>query len=436
MIALRIDFLNGTYHAAEPTAPTQPEWPPAPDRIFQALVAAAASLGLPLEPLTALEVPPELAFGDALATGANLYVPAAFTAQKGDEPRTRSNVGKSDPAMVGIADPVFVAWPDAPVGFAEWLRPVAAAVTHLGRCKSPVQVQLVDALPELAHRLAPRPDGDELLRVPSPGRLAALEAAFQAKVRPAVALRVAYADPRQVVMASPWGELLALRTTDEVPLRQAAQLAEATRAAVLSLAGDAAPAVLHGHDAAPHVAWGVLPDVGHEHAQGRILGVGAWLPAGIADDARTACALPLMRLDHMMLGTRRIGARRVPEAALPQGLTRSAWGRVARTWATVTPVVLDRHPKHGKTVAQVIADGVERAGYPRPSVVEVGQDALHRGVPVAREFAPRRPGRWAHVALEFPVAVRGPVLIGRERHFGMGLCRALPGTAGAAQNAA
>jgi CRISPR-associated protein Csb2 len=132
-----------------------------------------------------------------------------------------------------------------------------------------------------------------------------------------------------------------------------------------------------------------------------------------------------------MLGARRIGIQRVPESALPSGLTRAAWGRTARTWASVTPLVLDRHPKRGQTVECAVADGVERAGYPRPIGVEVGQRSPHRGVPVARAFTPRRGGQWLHVAIEFPVPVRGPVLIGRDRYFGMGLCRPIAAPAAA-----
>ena len=55
MLALRIDFLSGVYHAADPTAHSAPEWPPHPDRIFQALVAASYTNGIDPTPLRKLE---------------------------------------------------------------------------------------------------------------------------------------------------------------------------------------------------------------------------------------------------------------------------------------------------------------------------------------------------------------------------------------------
>ncbi len=425
MIGLRIDFLKGSYHAADPTNPTRPEWPPAPDRVFQTLVAAAASIGAPLDPLRALEHAPEIAFGEAKAViESTVFVPAAFTTPKGNASAVRGNVAKADPMMVGIAEPVCYVW-QAPPELAAWLRPVAAAVTHLGRAKSPVLASVIDTLPLLPNRRVPSAAGDELLRIPTAGRLDVLEAAFQARVRAPVAMMVAYADPQEVIAPSPWGELLALRTTGEVLAREAAQFAEATRAAVLALAGDAAPRALHGHVAAPHVAWGVFSDVGHGHAEGRVLGVGVWLPASIGDADRTACALPLMQLDHVMFGNRRIGVYRVAESALPRGLTPAAWTRPARSWATVTPLVLDRNPKGGQTVESAVADSVEMAGYPRPIAVEAGQHSALKGVPAARAFQPRRPGRWVHAVVTFDRPVRGPVIVGRERYFGLGLLRAI-----------
>lgn len=426
MLTLKVEFLNGTYHAADPINPTRPEWPPSPDRVFQALVDAAAALALPLAPLRALERPPEIAFGGAVAVyGTTVYVPAAFTEGKTAAPHSRSPVAKADPIMVDITDPVCYAW-DVPAELRDWLQKVAGAVTHLGRAKSPVIASVVDSLPALAHRRVPALRGEELLRAPMPGRLDVLESAHRARARPPVAMLTGYADPSESVIASPWDELLVLRTTDEVLLREAAQFTEAARAAVLALAGDTAPLALHGHAAIPHVAWCLLPDVGHRHAQGRVLGLGVWLPAAILDADRTACVLPLARLERVVFGRRHIGVRRVPESGLPGGLTATAWTRASRTWATVTPLVLDRNPKGGQSIETSVADSVEMAGYPRPTVVEVCQHSAHPGAPLAHHFRPRRPGRWTHARVSFDTLVQGPVIVGRERYFGLGLMRALP----------
>jgi len=57
---------------------------------------------------------------------------------------------------------------------------------------------------------------------------------------------------------------------------------------------------------------------------------------------------------------------------------------------------------------------------------------LKRGVPPVRAFQTRRvgiPPRLAsHALLVFPEPVRGPVLLGAGRYFGLGLFRPLPDT--------
>ena len=144
MLALRIDFLNGTYHAADPSAPASPEWPPAPDRLYQALVAAAYGSGLDPSPLRELEGhPPEIVFGHAQAVqGATLYVPAAYKAKQG-------RVGKYDPMMVAIKDPVYFLWRDLPAELAPAIGQIAGQIDYLGRAKTPAAVSQTHGVPEL-----------------------------------------------------------------------------------------------------------------------------------------------------------------------------------------------------------------------------------------------------------------------------------------------
>ena len=430
MLALQIDFIGGTYHATDPYARTTPEWPPAPDRVFQALIDAAASLGFPLEPLTALEHAPSIHFGPALPAGTELkpYVPSAFMGRP-------DHVEKRIPQMACIEHPVVMVWPNTPDHLADWLRPVASSITHVGRAKSLAIVRVIEHVPQLPSMLVPHPKGDVLLRAPSPGRLNHLETAFRARVRPTLAAHVGYSDPGERVAESPWGELLALRVTDQVMLRETAAFAGSLRAAVLSLAGDGALPLLHGHTTDQHVAWSVLPDVGHEHAEGKVMGVGIWLPRGISTADRTSVALSLLRLDHVFHEGRSIGIKRVAESALPRGMTAAAWGGVTRTWTSVTPVALDRWPKR-KSAEEILADGCEMAGYPRPVSVETTTMPLLRGSPRARDCRPRRPGYVTHAVIEFSQPVQGPVLIGRERHFGLGLMRPTRALRGAQRVAA
>lgn len=426
MVVIRVDFLRGCYGAADPTATTAPEWPPAPARLFAALVAGAYALRLDPGPLTALETAPEVRFGNAAAAGRGInYVPAAFI-----KAGARPNRETRRPQMVGIVEPVFYAWP----GHLDpqWLKPILDAVTYLGRAESTVHLSLGAELPELPNHLAPDANGEELLRVPEPGWLATLQA-FHGTPARVVAPYLGYADPRVQAAPSPWGELFGLRTSGG-ELWYAAALGDALRRAVMSRAPKQMSAVLHGHQKAPHAAWLTLPDVGHEHATGRVLGVGMLLPRGVTQDERTEAVVALGQVDHLALGKEQLSVRRPGgHERIPQGLEWRTWSRASTTWATATPLVLERHPRGRQPVESLIADTCERWGYPRPTAVEASQYSPVRGTPVARRFAPRRPGRWTHAVLHWNSPVRGPVLLGRDQHYGLGLCRPIrPTTASAA----
>jgi CRISPR-associated protein Csb2 len=100
MITLRIDFPHGVYRAAEPTAPDHPEYPPAPDRVFQAMVASACEQSIDPAPLAALESAPTLWCGRAelIHSGTN-WVPGAFikTGQRPNVERARPAVRVTQP---------------------------------------------------------------------------------------------------------------------------------------------------------------------------------------------------------------------------------------------------------------------------------------------------------------------------------------------------
>ena len=119
-----------------------------------------------------------------------------------------------------------------------------------------------------------------------------------------------------------------------------------------------------------------------------------------------------------MVGGQRFNLAR-PTSAL--SLHERTWSRSARRWASATPVVLDRFPKRRQTVEDIVAQSCERAGYPLPIKVEWSQNSA-LPMPPARQFTLRKPGSlYAHVVLEFEHRVSGPLLVGKERYFGLGL---------------
>jgi CRISPR-associated protein Csb2 len=113
--------------------------------------------------------------------------------------------------------------------------------------------------------------------------------------------------------------------------------------------------------------------------------------------------------------------------------------RAARTFATVTPIVLDRHLKHQgaareeEIVSQLTA-ACQRIGLPAPRQVVAAKHSALEGAPSAWpsghgpawlswRLPPSLAGRQlTHAVLTFAEPVEGPVLLGAGRFHGLGLC--------------
>ena len=111
----------------------------------------------------------------------------------------------------------------------------------------------------------------------------------------------------------------------------------------------------------------------------------------------------------------------------PIVLRKASWLAASRTWSTVTPVLLDRPPKRQTpdSVAQALAESLQWAGFPAPEEVTVLGSSDFEGAPGAMAIATRVPR--FHARVVFPVPLRGPVIAGRWRNFGIGLFRPTPG---------
>lgn len=413
---IRLDFV-GPYAAADVALRNAPEWPPHPDRIYQAFIDAAR-LDDPAEmaALVWLEAQPAPAIAGDEAVPmitADTFVPVnhpnagATWEQRGRQPRSFP--------MVWPRGPVAFIWPEPDDTTLGALENIAGRVSHVGRAES-VSVVTVERGHEPANWV-PEARGSVSLRVPHAGRLQQLEQAFRQGRFGPTAPWASYARTGDRIQPGPWGEMVVVRLRHPLSVEQLVHATEALRRAVLSILGDNAPASVHGHGQHEHVAWLGLPNLS-PFARGELLGLALCLPAGIDSRERAQVLRALLAVDHILPQGRRVAVE-PPTHAL--SLAARTWSKPARVWESVSPVVLDRHPRRNLSLADVLADSVERAGYPRPSRVEV-MDSGGAGLPPARRYRLRRPGRlYVHVWLGFDEPVQGPMLVGAERYFGLGL---------------
>lgn len=226
------------------------------------------------------------------------------------------------------------------------------------------------------------------------------------------------------------------------------KLTETLRAALLSACPDPIPEWLSGHagdgrpSQVPHLALLPLPFVGDAHADGRVLGVALALPRSVSAEEVGRVLGPWLQDEWGQPVERKLFAGQWLECRValenrekpPLNLRPETWIGPARRWASVTPVVLDRHfdgTDKWEKAAESVKDAVERIGLPRPLEVLLHPVSLHAGVPRSNEFPwmtrKKDGGRMhhAHAVLVFAEDVQGPVLAGAGRFRGYGLFRPL-----------
>jgi CRISPR-associated protein Csb2 len=235
------------------------------------------------------------------------------------------------------------------------------------------------------------------------------------------------------------------------------------------------PAWLSGHDEdrrpteEPHTAFLALPFVGYPHADGHLMGLAIALPCATPAEERGRWLAPLLidpETGEVISREIELWGRNLPDWKVkfdsqpspPRTLRNSTWTKAATTWASVTPIVLDRFPKSSHTkdrkawqqeVQEMISLSCTRSGLPEPIEVDIDSTSWHAGVPRAwakkrRLYPPQKdhqqvawgdgfpfmptktsrpPKPQVHAWLRFDRRVTGPVLIGAGRFLGYGLCK-------------
>jgi len=265
-----------------------------------------------------------------------------------------------------------------------------------------------------------------------------------------------------------------------LPLASTLAAAGALRDMVMSTSGiQPVPEWVSGHDpdgsrsrsAVGHLAVVPLPFVGHEHADGHLMGMALAFPRNIHRRERGRVLGPLVvdgqgQPQEVLLQLGRLGVWRLLKRDWTEkrrALTPETWTAHpdgSKTWASVTPVVLDKFPKADRRdpkqreaweqeVRGILAQACARIGLPRPIHIDIDTTSWHLGSPRAvtkrRRLRGEAPGRQdaalgdgfpdfpakgthasrpqVHVFLQFAEPVLGPVLLGAGRYRGYGLLK-------------
>lgn len=483
-LVLEIEHLVGVAFAARSQASALPDWPPQPDRVFSALVASWGARGERLEERRALEwlekqPAPEIDASDGFArSAATTFVPPndPETGRVGNAtvlPALRRRQPRRFPAFRPHDPTVRLIWRDlvADAPTLSTLNALAADTAYVGHSTSLTRCRFrTDLAPVPAVRAR---------RYVYPGRLAELERDFRAGRRPHQGEDMSSASPKQPsppssIFANRWHVLEHIG--GEIPdLRAAALVGKALRHALMAgykrATGEAGiPEVVSGHaaDGSPlareHLAIVPLPFIGSPHADGRVMGFALIPPRENtlledgdfqrairkiapwnSQDARRELRLVADGFDVTFAVSRQEAFRSLePEPYVAR----------ARTWASCTPVVLDRHVKSSANEArdremqELIVQACLNIGLPSPArtngadtgdklAIALSKHSAVEGVPSAYPSG-RAPSwtRWrlpkslasrklTHVVLQFDQPVHGPVILGAGRFTGLGLCRAL-----------
>jgi len=359
-------------------------------------------------------------------------------------------------------------WPEAdPAPHREALTRLCARVTRLGHSSSLVRCTMVER--DLLPTLVPSDEGDVVLRVVGQGQLDRLDKAFEhhqgvqsrvlparpQRYRPAFKSTTPSQQAKSAFSSNDW--VIFERVGGSRPVAsRATDLARALRGALIEVHGDQdLPSTLSGHTAngptqQPHVAFVPLPFVGHEHADGALMGCALVLPRELPRSDREVLLRLVAQWEKERANDRGnltlaggtlppFHVRRV-EVSAKVGLDPTRWSRASTRFITATPIALNKNPgnlrsnlngtarKAALEAQQSISDACQHVVGVRPISVEVSLAPLLPGAQHVRAFLPwpgrtgRTPRVRVHADIQFAEPVRGPLLLGAGRYFGLGLC--------------
>lgn len=495
-LLLEIEYLTGIVFAGEGPDTAIPDWPPQPDRVFSALVASWAARGKQDEEAHALRwlesqpapfiaashteprtVPAVYVAPNDFATSKSKTLPMADSRQFhkaiGVIPRFRQRKERAFPASRPHDPVVRHYWKSVNPSektFAALAR-LAADTAYVGHSASLTRCRFL--MRDEFMPLEVRPPARRIYE----GRFEELCNEYQRFVnsrgkigRPLTgAWEAAFPSARKDIPHSYFSaEWLVLEHTGGVmpDIRATALVSKEIREALLSGYRKCGmrnniPCEVSGHTQdgspiqAPHLAIVPLAFAGFPVADGHVLGF-ALVPPQDSELFRDPTFLAAIRKVSPPEGKQRtlrwckatqsMSLRRFRLSLSPtldpsrNSLAPNSYTREARTFATVTPIVLDRHLKgdgaeRRTEIVELIKRACEHIGLPDPHVVIPHKYSPIEGIPAA--YGPGSAPKWldwrlppsslgrqiTHAVIQFSSLVAGPIILGAGRFAGLGLCR-------------
>jgi CRISPR-associated protein Csb2 len=370
-------------------------------------------------------------------------------------PEERTKQARFFPTICPTSPTVMFVWRDElPVAMLDALDDTCFRVHRLGHSSSLVSCRVLRniAVDPDAHRFTPGRAAPSLaIRAPSPGMFDRLVEDFQVhqasepRTTPTKSFRYTGTTTTHAAPSSDLsGDFVAVGFSTKRPtIKSSLAIASALRGAMLSVVPDDPLPLLTGHEpgprpsaplSTPHVSFVALPWVGHDHADGRLMGAALVLPKELEDSDHSAIRERVnawvSNNPYLAVNGQRFTID--TESDPPLSLYRSTWSKPSTTWASVTPIALDRYPS--KRLAEtgaleeaetIIADSCRHVGLPAPAEVRATLQSVLRGSRNVREFGTVTIGgrnrACVHAILRWEEPVSGPMLLGAGRYIGMGL---------------
>lgn len=439
MLTIEVDYLTGCAVATDRQNRSAPEWPPHPQRLFAAFVAAYEECGFGEPERAALEwleglAPPHLAYSDAIPRDpVAVYVPVNDVTTPESAPRAiknglralpshRPRQERFFPTVVPVEALVYFSWPDATEDDLATHRPalesLATEIGYLGHSTSLVRVAVVDEPPPptLEPSFDPAVPATERLRTVTAGRLSLLEETYRQSIDglrrieapdiPRTRYRPAVGSPAssQNVFGETRDWFVFKRVAGRpLPVESCLALTNSVRRAVCEKCDDSLAALLCGHDPDgtptrnPHVAFVPLAHVGHRHADGEIHGFAVVLPRGLPYSTRQSVLGRLAELRNVWNDERACDRQHLAFNWRVEMLTGedrlktlqpSTYLRRSRQWATVTPVVFGHFLRKldDSRTQRILTHSCRDIGLPPPIRAEISPVSRLLGTSASSEF--------------------------------------------------